>query len=224
MKSILLCLLSVLFSLGIKAQNISQTEWEEVFYNQLTHWNNTYKGFDIAQIKLKDKTKLQSLSVFTFEEKEKWNRVVKNAEALLYFNQDSSGFIDMFSDRWTLSRVGSQYYGADRQYGSIYLGLVNQQKLYEIDYSNGVWTYEEVFWLDENRVILVGSQRKNKIFIPFIQMIDIAEGMKYDFEIANAIAYKKYVNSKCNLITTSPKPESQKEKSATEDLDDLLGQ
>lgn len=224
MKSILLCLLSVLFSLGIKAQNISQTEWEEVFYNQLTQWNNTYKGFDIAQIKLKNKTKLQSLSVFTFGEKEKWNRVVKDAEALLYFNQDSSSFIDIFSDRWTLSRVGNQYYGADRQYGSIYLGLVNQLKLFEIDYSNGVWTYEEVYWLDKNRVILVGSQRKNKIFIPFIQMVDIAEGMKYDFEIANAIAYKKYVNPKCNLITTSPKPESQKEKSATNDLDDLLGQ
>lgn len=222
MKSILLCLLSILFSLGIKAQNINQAEWEEVFYNQLTRWNNTYKGFDIAQIKLKDKTKLQGLSAFTFEGKEKWNSVVKNAEALLYFNQDSSAFIDIFSDRWTLSRVGNQYYGADRQSGSIYLGLVNQQKLYEIDYSNGVWTYEEVFWLDKNRVILVGSQRKNKTFVPFIQMIDIAEGMKYDFAIANTIAYKKYVNPKCNLITTSPKPKIQKEKSANDDLDDLL--
>ncbi len=224
MKSLLLCLLSVLFSLGIKAQNINQSDWEEVFYNQLTQWNNTYKGFDIAQIKLKDKTTLQGLPVFTFEEKEKWNRVVKNAESLLYFNQDSSCFIDIFSDRWTLERAGNNYYGADRQYGSIYLGIGNQQRLYEIDYSNGVWTYEEVYWLDKNRVVLVGSQRKDKIFIPFIQMIDIAEGMKYDFSITNAIAYKKYVNSKCKIIIAKPKLEHQKSKSETEDLDDLLGQ
>lgn len=224
MKSLLLCFLSFLISLNLNAQNIKPTEWEEVFYNQLTRWNNSYKGFDIALIKLVDNTKLERLSSFTFKDKEDWVDFIENGKGLFYFNADSSLFIDIFSERWSLVFMDNQYYGKDRQKGSIYLGDVRHQKLYEVDFSNSVWTYEEVFWLDQSRVILVGSQQEGKTFIPFIQMVDMAEGMKYDFSIAHTIAYKRYVNAKQKLISIKPKPERQNVKSKVEEWDDLLGQ
>ena len=194
MKKNLLLLISII-SLSINAQE-NPTDFSKNFNSELKIWKETFSNLNLKEFEEVEKTNFKDL----YSQEELFTELGNEYKIIGTYSPNKSKLINIYS-YLNLEKKGETYEANNDIDQNIELYLVNELKkitLFSGGSSSGI---DEVFWVSENKLLLVGTtfQETQK---PMIIIVDFNSKTvtRFDNTNNNCKQKKKYKSIKLNKL------------------------
>jgi hypothetical protein len=188
-------LLISIFSLSIYAQE-NPNDYSKNFTAELKTWKACFSNLNLKEFKETEKNNFSDL----FTEEMSFLEVESVYKKIGTYSPDKLKFIDIYSFL-NLEKKDEKYDTSIEVDQNVDLYLVNENKKIRLFNGGSLSGIDEVFWVSENKLLLVGTtfqetQKPMLLIVDFIAKTII----RYDNTNSNCKQKKKYKSAKLNKI------------------------
>jgi hypothetical protein len=150
---------AILSLINLNCQDNRIVKYQVIFNNQLKPWTSTYSNFRLTDFKLVKKEKFESNYKQDFKLLNSFYSIYK---PILTFSMDSSSFIDIYSYGLNLSKKGDVYEAFPDVDQAIILCDIKSKYWNRICFGNPGLYFEEAFWIDNAKFMLLARETNGK--------------------------------------------------------------
>ena len=188
--------LFLVISLNLINAQDKPSDYLKNFNNELKIWKNTFVNFSLVEFKVEEKTNFKDL----YSENVSFEELGLEYKTIGTFSPNKSKFIDIYS-YLNLEKNGKTYEAIIDVDQNIYYYDTKADKkilLLSCGSSKGI---DEVFWVTENKLLLVGTQYSD-VKNPIIIIVDFENSKitEYVNSNKNCLQKTKYKSPKLKLI------------------------
>jgi len=188
--------LILLVSLNLINAQDKPNDYLKNFNDELKIWKNTFSNFNLDEFEVEEKTNFKDLYSVNFQFKE----LSQEYKTIGTFSPNKSKFVDIYS-YLNLEKNGNAYEAivdVDQNIDLYDLKANKKILLLSCGSSKGI---DEVFWVTENKLLLVGTQYSD-VKKPIIIIVDFENSTITEFTNSNKNCTQKtkYKSTKLKLI------------------------
>lgn len=186
----------VLLSLNLINAQDKPNDYLKNFNNELKLWKNTYSNFNLNEFNVEEKVNFKDL----YSENVSFNELSKEYKTIGTFSPNKSKFIDIYS-YLNLEKNGNYFDAIIDVDQNVNLYDIKANKKITLTSCGSSKGIDEVFWVTEKKLLLVGTQYSD-VKKPIIIIVDFENSTITEYTNSNnkCTQKTKYKSPKLKLI------------------------